>query len=146
MAIAASGKARNTRFVAQRPAKRLAQHNARVLDGMVRIDFHIAYRMHRQIEQAMAAKGVEHVVEKRHAGRDIARTGSIQVEFDDNVGLPRLAGHLGITAHLDLLLHQHGKRSQYLIVFLWGTHGDAQAVREPRRIAKVAHQNRILVA
>ena len=113
---------------------------------MVRIDFHIAYRMHRQIEQAMAAKGVEHVVEKRHAGRDIAHTGSIQVEFDDNVGLPRLAGHLGIMAHLDLLLHQHGKRSQYLIVFLRRAHGNAQTVRKPRRIAKVAHQNRILVA
>ena len=140
------GKARNTRLVAQRLAKRLAQHNARVLDGVMRVDLNVAYRMYRQIEQAMATKGVEHVVEKRHAGRDIAHTGSIQVEFDDNVGLPRLAGHLGITAHLHLLLHQRGKRSQHLVVFLRRAHGNAQTVREPRRIAKVAHQNRILVA
>ena len=105
------GKARNARLVAQRLAKRLAQHNTRVLDGVVRVDFHVAHRVHRQIEQTMAAKGVEHVVEKRHAGRDIARTGSIQVELDDNIGLPRLTGYLGITAHLYLLLHQRGKRS-----------------------------------
>ena len=71
------GKARNARLVAQRLAKRLAQHNTCVLDGMVRVDFHVAYRMHRQIKQAMAAKGIEHVVEKRHAGRDIAHAASV---------------------------------------------------------------------
>ena len=135
------GKTRNARLVAQRLAKRLAQHDARVLDGVMRIDLDVAHCVHRQIEQTMAAKSVEHVVEKRHAGRDIARTGSIQVELDDNIGLPRLTGYLGITAHLHLLLHQRGKRSQYLVVFLWGAHGNAQAVREPRRVAKVAHQN-----
>ena len=85
----------------------------------------VAYRMYRQIEQAMAAKSVEHMVEKRHAGRDIARTGSVQVELYDNVGLARLAGHLGIAVHLHLLLHQRGKRSQHLVVFLRGTHGNA---------------------
>ena len=88
------GKACNARLVAQRLAKRLAQHNARVLDGMMRIDLHVAHRVHRQIEQAMTAKSVEHVVEKRHTGRDIAHAASIQVELYDNVGLARLAGHL----------------------------------------------------
>ena len=135
------GKARNARLVAQSLAKRLAQHNARVLNGVVRVDLDVAHRMHRQIEQAMAAKSVEHVVEKRYAGRDIAHTGSIQVELDDNVGLARLAGHLGIAVHLHLLLHQRGKRCQHLVVFLRGTHGNAQTVRKPRRVAKVAHQN-----
>ena len=119
------GKARNARLVAQRLAKRLAQHDARILNGVVRVDLNVAYRMYRQIEQAMAAKSVEHVVEKRHTGRDIAHAAPVQVEFDDNVGLPRLAGHLDITAHLHLLLHQRGQRSQHLVVFLWGTHGDA---------------------
>ena len=119
------GKARNARLVAQRLAKRLAQHNARVLDGMMRIDLHVAHRVHRQIEQAMAAKSVEHVVEKRHAGRDIAHARSVQVELYDNVGLARLAGYLGIAVHLHLLLHQRGKRSQHLVVFLRGTHGNA---------------------
>ena len=112
----------------------------------MRVDLNVTRRMHRQIKQTMATKGVEHVVEKRHAGRDIARTGSVQVELDDNIGLPRLAGHLGITAHLHLLLHQRGKRSQHLVVFLRGTHGNAQTVRKARRVAKVAHQNRILIA
>ena len=97
--------------------------------------------MHRQIKQAMAAKSIEHVVEKRYAGRDIAHAASVQVELDDNVGLPRLAGHLGITAHLHLLLHQRGKRGQHLVVFLRGAYGNAQTVREPRRVTKVAHQN-----
>ena len=119
------GKARNTRLVAQRLAKRLAQHDARVLDGVVRVDLDVAHRAHRQIEQTMAAKGVEHVVEKRHAGRDIAHARSVQVELYDNVGLARLAGYLGIAVHLHLLLHQRGQRSQHLVVFLWGTHGDA---------------------
>ena len=118
------GKARNARLVAQRPAKRLAQHNTRVLDGVVRIDLHVAHRVHRQIEQTMAAKSVEHVVEKRHAGRDIAHAAPVQVELDDNIGLPRLAGHLGIAVHLHLLLHQRGKRGQHLVVFLRGTHGN----------------------
>ena len=92
---------------------------------MMRIDLDVAHRVHRQIEQAMAAKSVEHVVEKRHAGRDITHAASVQVELYDNVGLPRLAGHLGIAVHLHLLLHQRGKRSQHLIVFLRGTHGNA---------------------
>ena len=135
------GKARNARLVTQRLAERLAQHDARILDGVVRVDLNVAHRVHRQIEQAMAAKGVEHVVEKRHASRDIARTGSIQVELDDNIGLPRPTGYLGITAHLHLLLHQRGKRGQHLIVFPRRAHGNAQAVRKPRRVAKVAHQN-----
>ena len=119
------GKARNARLVAQRLAKRLAQHNARVLDGVMCIDLNVAHRAHRQIKQTMTAKGVEHVVEKRHAGRDIAHAAPVQVELDDNVGLTRLAGHLGITAHLHFLLHQRGKRGQHLVVFLRGTHGDA---------------------
>ena len=119
------GKARNTRLVAQCLAKRLAQHNAHILDGVVRIDLHVAHRVYRQIKQTMAAKGVEHVVEKRHAGRDVAHARSVQVELYDNVGLARLAGHLGITAHLHLLLHQRGKRGQHLVIFLRGAHGNA---------------------
>ena len=71
------GKACNARLVAQRLAKRLAQHNARILDGVVRVDLNVAYRMHRQIKQAMATKGVEHMVEKRYARRDIAHAASV---------------------------------------------------------------------
>ncbi len=108
---------------------------------MMRIDLDVAHRVHRQIEQAMAAKSVEHVVEKRYAGRDITHAASVQVELYDNVGLPRLAGHLGIAVHLHLLLHQRGKRGQHLVVFLRGAYGNAQTVREPRRVTKVAHQN-----
>ena len=95
----------------------------------MRVDLHIAHRVNRQVKQAMTAKGVEHVIEKRHAGRDIAHAGSVQVELDDNIGLARLTGYLGITAHLHLLLHQRGKRSQHLVVFLRRANGNAQAIR-----------------
>lgn len=90
------GKARNARLVAQRLAKRLAQHNARVLDGVVRIDLHVAHRMHRQIEQAMAAKALS-MWSKNGTPVEISHTPDpSRSSFDDNVGLARLAGYLGI--------------------------------------------------
>ena len=50
--------------------ERLPEHDADVLDGVVRVDLEVAFGLHRQVEQAVAAERVEHVVEERHAGRD----------------------------------------------------------------------------
>jgi hypothetical protein len=49
-------------------AKRLAERDADVLDGVVGVDVQVALRLDVEVEHAVARHLVEHVLEKRHAG------------------------------------------------------------------------------
>ena len=48
--------------------ERLAEHDRDVLDRVVRVDLDVALGAHGQVERAVLAERVEHVVEERHAG------------------------------------------------------------------------------
>ena len=59
-------------LVAESVFERLAQSQADIFDRVMIVDFEIALGLDVDIEKTVAAKGVEHVVEKRHAGFDLA--------------------------------------------------------------------------
>ena len=67
------------------------------------IDFDVALRMHRQIEQTVAAESVEHMIEKRHARRNVADARTVKVELYYDVGFARFARNLSNSSHGQLL-------------------------------------------
>ena len=74
-------------LVPQRLPECGAEHNRGVLDGVVTLDLHITAGGHGQVEARVSAECGEHVIEERHTGVDRDRTGAVQIEFDDDVGL-----------------------------------------------------------
>ena len=58
--------------LAKRPVERLPQANADIFSRMVLIDVEIAGSAHRQVEQTVTRKQVEHMVEEPDAGRNIS--------------------------------------------------------------------------
>ena len=67
------------------------------------IDFDIALRAHHQIEQTVAPEGIEHMVEKRHARRNIASARAVKVELYHDIGFARFARNLSNSSHGQLL-------------------------------------------
>ena len=63
----------------QRLVDRLAQRDADVLDGVVRIDLQIAVGNDVDIDQAVARHLFEHVLEERQAGLHVECTGAVKV-------------------------------------------------------------------
>ena len=53
-----SAKTRDARLIAKSLRERLAQHNAHIFNRMMGIDFDVALRMHRQIEQTVATEAL----------------------------------------------------------------------------------------
>ena len=71
-------EATHARLVTERLGEHLAEHDADVLDGVVRVDLEIAPRRDEQIEAAVAAELAQHVVEERDAGDDVDVTGAVE--------------------------------------------------------------------
>src|SRR6185437_10493043 len=80
-------------LVAERLAQRLAERDRGVLDGVVRVYLDVAVRADPQVNAAVLAELAQHVVEERHAGRDIAGTRAVEVEFDFHPGFLGRAPH-----------------------------------------------------
>jgi uncharacterized protein YqfA (UPF0365 family) len=64
----------------------LAEGDAHILVGVVVVDVGVALGADLQIDQAMAADLVEHVVEEGNASRDLAVAPSIQAKAHPHVG------------------------------------------------------------
>ena len=84
-------------LVADRLGERLAQRDADVLDGVVRVDVQVALRGDLDVERAVARDLLEHVIEKRHAGRHRRLAGAVEVELDADLRLVGVAGDFGFT-------------------------------------------------
>src|SRR6185503_2681425 len=82
-------------LVAQCFIKSLAQGNAYVFDGVMRIDFKIAFRLDPDIHHAMTGHLIEHVVKERQSGLEFRITVTIQLNLDPNRGFFRLTTNLG---------------------------------------------------
>src|SRR5258706_717222 len=82
MAIAADAG-----LVADGLVESLAERNADVLDGVMRVDVQIALGHHVEVEHAVARDLVEHVLEKRDPGSEFCRAGPIEIEPDANLRL-----------------------------------------------------------
>ena len=93
------GVAANARAVTQRLGDGLAQHDAGVFDGVMPVDVQIAPRLDRQVQQTVAGKRLEHVVEEADPGFHLGLAGPVQVHPDVEIGLFGLAGHLTYSGH-----------------------------------------------
>ena len=77
----------------------LPQGDARVLDGVVGIDLHVALRLYGEVEEAVAREELEHVVEEGDARRDAVAPSPSSFQRDAYLGLLRLPLHLGFPLH-----------------------------------------------
>ena len=87
-------------LVAQRLAQGLTEGERGVLDRVVSVDLEVALGPYGQVEQAVLADLLQHVVEERHAGVDVGVALTVEVDLDEDVRL------LGLT--LDLRRTTHG--------------------------------------
>ncbi len=78
-------------LVAQGLRERLAHYDAHVLHRVVTVDLQVARGADRQVEQAVAPEGGEHVVEKADAGLHVGGAGAVQVKRQLDVGFVRRA-------------------------------------------------------
>jgi hypothetical protein len=67
--------------------QRLAQRDAGVLHGVVGVDLQVALGRDGQVQATVAAQLVQHVVEERHPGVDIAGAGPVEVDLDQDLRL-----------------------------------------------------------
>ena len=67
-------------LVAECLLDRLAEDDADVFDGVVRIDLQIALGVDVEVDQAVPREQVEHVIEEPDAGLDAARAGAVEIE------------------------------------------------------------------
>ena len=71
--------------------RRLAEHDADVLDGVVRVDVQVALGLDHEVDHPVPCDLVEHVVEERHAGGEIGAARPVEVEVDLDLRFRRVA-------------------------------------------------------
>ena len=91
---------------AQRLAERLAEDDAGVLDRVVCVHLEVAPGLHVQIHAPVPAELRQHVVEERQARGCDRLPGPVELEDDDDFGLPRRAFPLGATG-VGARVHSH---------------------------------------
>ena len=89
--------ARNARKITQRFFERLADNDAGIFDRMVAIYMQIAIGLNVEIDEAMPAERVEHVIEKAYAGRNVRFTRSVKIQRNLDAGLLGFAANGGDT-------------------------------------------------
>ena len=79
-------------LVAEGLADALAEHDAAVLDRVVEINVHIPIHREVEVDEPVAGKQRQHVIEERDASLDLRGPGSIKVDGQGDVGFARLSG------------------------------------------------------
>ena len=87
--------AANALLVANRLHQRLADGDADVFDGMVRIDVQITLGLDFEINQAVPCNLIHHVIEKRHACFERRHSRAVEIELDADLCLVGVAGNFG---------------------------------------------------
>ena len=80
--------------LAERLGDGLAERNAGVLDGVVVVDVQVALGLDRHVDQRVARKLLQHMVEEADAGGDIEAAGAVDIDGDRDRGLLGLAADL----------------------------------------------------
>ena len=70
--------------------RRLAEHDADVLDRVVLIDVEVAGRVQRQVEAAVPREQLEHVIEEADAGADVVAALAVDDQPSADLRLGRL--------------------------------------------------------
>src|SRR4030095_14589078 len=84
-------EATNPMLVSERFFENLAQHEADIFHGVMIIDVKIASRPDLDIEQPVADKDLEHVIEKRHASFNFGLTLAVEIQGDTDLRLLRFS-------------------------------------------------------
>ena len=92
-------EAPDARTVAERLVDGLPEHDAGVLDGVVRARLEVALRLHVEVEPTVAGERVEEVIEEADAGRARALSGAVEGERERHVGLACGAVNVRGSAH-----------------------------------------------
>ena len=71
--------------------QRLAEHDADVFDRVMLIDVQVADRFDRQVDRRVPRQQRQHVIEEPDAGRQLGNARAIEIDFQLDVGLVRLA-------------------------------------------------------
>jgi hypothetical protein len=101
--------ARHSFFIAHRLRERLAEGDADVFHGVVRIDVEIALGHDVDIDQPVARDLVHHVVEEGHPGVETRCAAAIEVDGGGDLGLEGIAGDGGLAcSHVVLQLAKFG--------------------------------------
>jgi len=58
---------------------------------VVRVHFQVAVRLDRQVHETMPTDLIEHVLEKRQAGRNVDLAAAIEIDLGGNPGFERVA-------------------------------------------------------
>ena len=85
--------------VAERLVERLAEHDAGVLDRVVRAGLQVAGDLDVEVQPPVAGEQIEHVVEEADTGVAGAGAGAGEAERERDVGLAGLAVQLGGAGH-----------------------------------------------
>jgi len=83
--------------LAERLVQRLTEHEPDVLDEVVRVALDIAGRGDTEVEERMASKLLEHVVEHADTGRHLVAARAVEVEGKRDTRLARAALDVGPT-------------------------------------------------
>ncbi len=86
-------------LVAQRIFERLPQRQADVFNRVMIVDFEVALGLDLDVEKTVAAKGIEHVIEKRHAGFNGRLSGAVDIQRHLDIGLFGFPLDLRCTSH-----------------------------------------------
>ena len=132
--VQAAGEAADAGLVAERLAERLAERDGDVLDGVVGVDVQVARGLDGQVEAAVAAELVEHVVVERDAGRQSVTPvpSRSSVDLDRRLLRSRAATRLAadrLIAHGTASSSQGGEEP---VVLVRRADRDPQAVGEAR--------------
>ena len=85
--------------VSQGLGQGLPHSNANVLIGVVIIDVGIAHRIDLQVDQAVAADLMKHVVEKRHTSTGLTLAGAVQIQTHLHIGFTSDPMDRSLTCH-----------------------------------------------
>ena len=85
--------------VAQRLPHRQAETDADVLDRVVLIDVQVAVGLDLQVDRGVLGQQREHVVEEADARGDLRAAAAVEIDFQADVGLRRLALDGGSAGH-----------------------------------------------
>ncbi len=125
-------------------ANDLAEHDAGVLDRVMKIDLHVALGAHFEIEERVLGEKRQHVIEERNARRDRRLAAAIDGELDRDIGLAGDAVNLGVACScssnlfLLLLVEADGHRTRVGVELLHRAERlDVRAARGAARAADI---------
>ena len=83
-------------LVAPGLGQRLAERDADVLDGVMRVDMQVALGVNVEVDQPVPCNLVEHVVEEGNTGGELALTGAVEIQTHGNLRLQGVTGDFGL--------------------------------------------------